>query len=61
MTATAFREKLEFAHALPLPTFVVDGMELIKRMTMVVRVGKIVTVFYPVSPSDKNAGKVIRW
>ena len=34
---------------------------LIKRLTLVARDGKIVTVFYPVFPSDKNAGEVIAW
>jgi peroxiredoxin len=53
--------KLEFARALKLPTFDVDGMTLIKRITMIVNDGKIVKVFYPVFPSDRNAGDVIDW
>ena len=54
-------EKLEFAKSLKLPMFEVDGMQLIKRITLVARDGKIVKVFYPVFPSDRNAGEVIRW
>ena len=54
-------EKLEFANALKLPTFEVDGMKLIKRITLIARDGKIVKVFYPVFPSDGNAGEVIEW
>lgn len=54
-------EKLEFARSLKLPTFEVDGMQLIKRITLIVRDGKIVKVFYPVFPSDKNAEEVIGW
>ncbi len=54
-------EKLEFAKALRLPTFEVDDMKLIKRITLIVRDGKIKKVFYPVFPSDRNAGDVIQW
>ena len=54
-------ERHELAHALRLPTFEVDGMRLIKRITLVARGGKIVKVFYPVFPSDRNAGEVIDW
>jgi peroxiredoxin len=54
-------EKLEFAKALNLPTFEVDGMTLIKRLTMVVNGGTIEHVFYPVFPPDTNAPTVIHW
>ncbi len=54
-------EQLEFARALKLPTFEVDGMRLIKRITLVIRDSGIVKVFYPVFPSDRNAGDVIEW
>ena len=54
-------EKLEFAKALRLPTFEVDGMRLIKRITLIVRDSRIVKVFYPVFPPDSNAGEVIEW
>jgi len=44
-----------------MPTFEVDGMKLIKRIASVARDGKLVKVFYPVFPSDRNAGDVIGW
>lgn len=53
--------KLEFARALGLPTFEVDGMTLIKRLTLVVRAATIEHVFYPVFPPDTNAPTVIHW
>ena len=54
-------EKLEFAKALKLPTFAVDGMTLIRRLTLVVRDGVIEQVFYPVFPPDASAGVVLAW
>ena len=53
--------KLTFANALKLPTFETGGMRLIKRLTMVIRKGRIETVFYPVFPSNENAARVIAW
>src|SRR5262249_43987943 len=41
-------EKLAFANSMRLPTFVADGMTLVKRLTMVIDNGKITKVFYPV-------------
>jgi len=52
---------LEFAHALSLPTFEVDGMTLLKRCTLIVDDGRVTHVFYPVFPPDRNAGDVIAW
>lgn len=54
-------ETLEFAKALRLPMFEVDGMTLIKRLTLIVRDGAIERVFYPVFPPDANARAVARW
>jgi peroxiredoxin len=50
-----------FSQALDLPTFEVDGMRLIKRITMILRDGTIEHVFYPVFPPDRNAADVIAW
>lgn len=44
-----------------LPTFTVAGMELFKRLTLVVEDGRIIKVFYPVFPSDRSAGDVLAW
>ena len=52
---------LTFANALALPTFETGGMRLIKRLTMVIRKGRIDTVFYPVFPSNESAARVIAW
>jgi peroxiredoxin len=46
---------------LRLPTFLVAGMELYKRLTLVVDDGRISKVFYPVFPPDQNAGDVLAW
>ncbi|MGE5857340.1 MAG: peroxiredoxin, partial [Solirubrobacterales bacterium] len=52
---------LELAAALGLPTFEVAGMTLYKRVTLVVRDGEVVKVFYPVFPPDRNASEVLAW
>lgn len=52
---------LQFANALNLPTFEIEGMRLIKRVTLIAHDGKIVKHFYPVFPPDKNAEDVVAW
>jgi peroxiredoxin len=54
-------EDLEFATALGLPTFEVEGKVLLKRLTFVANGGLIEKVFYPVFPPNKNAQEVIEW
>ncbi|HEY2987059.1 MAG TPA: peroxiredoxin [Candidatus Binatia bacterium] len=53
--------ELSFAKALRLPTFEVQRMTLIKRLTLVIRDGQIEKVFYPVFPPDQNAQEVVSW
>src|ERR1700730_1216470 len=53
--------KLTFANALALPAFEAGGMRLIKRLTLIIRGGRIETVFYPVFPSNESAARVIAW
>jgi len=53
--------RLEFARALQLPTFTFAGLELIKRLTLIARTGRIEEVLYPVFPSDADAGRVVEW
>lgn len=53
--------QLELTSALKLPTFEVDGMKLIKRLTLILRDGAIEKVFYPVFPPDRNASDVLAW
>jgi peroxiredoxin len=54
-------ENLDFARALKLPTFEIQGMTLIKRLTLVIHDGRIEHVFYPVFPPDTSAPTVIHW
>jgi len=52
---------LAFAGALNLPTFEVDDMILLKRLTLVIDEGWIEKVFYPVFPPDRSAEEVVEW
>ncbi len=54
-------EHLAFTSGLQLPTFDIDGMTLIKRLTLIVLNGRIEKVFYPVFPPDTHAEHVERW
>ncbi len=54
-------EHMQFAKALRLPTFTVEGMTLLKRLTIIARGGRIEHVFYPVFPPDTHAQAVIDW
>ena len=54
-------EKLQFAKELKLPTFQVDGMTLIKRLTLIACDSVVERVFYPVFPPDRNASDVVAW
>jgi peroxiredoxin len=51
----------EFAAALRLPTFEVEGMALLRRLTLVAEGGVIRKVFYPVFPPDRSAAEVMDW
>jgi peroxiredoxin len=53
--------RLELQRALRMPTFSVDGMTLLKRLTMVLDDGVITKVFYPVFPPDRSAAAVVAW
>jgi peroxiredoxin len=53
--------EMDFATNLHLPMFMASGMTLLARMALVIEDGKIVKVFYPVFPPDKNAEEVIAW
>jgi len=53
--------EFQFCDALRLPTFQVEGIRLVKRLTLVVRDRLIETVFYPVFPPDKSAEQVLDW
>ncbi len=53
--------ELKLAATRGLPTFEVDGMTLYKRLTFVAEASRIVKVFYPVFPPDRNAAEVLTW
>jgi peroxiredoxin len=53
--------RFALADALRLPTFEVEGMRLIKRLTLIVRDQCIEQVFYPVFPPNQSAAQVIDW
>jgi peroxiredoxin len=53
--------ELELTRALRLPTFEVAGVTLLKRLTLVVREGRIEHVWYPVFPPDTHAAEVVAW
>jgi peroxiredoxin len=46
---------------LRLPTIVVEGHTLYKRLALIARDRRIVKVFYPVFPPDRNAADVVAW
>jgi peroxiredoxin len=52
---------LELPRALGLPAMVVEGTTMIRRLTLVVRDGRIEHVFHPVFPPDTHAVEVVAW
>jgi peroxiredoxin len=53
--------EFKLCDALRLPTFEIDGMRLMKRLTMIVRTGRIEHVFFPVFPPNESAAEIVRW
>ncbi len=47
--------------ALGLPTFEAEGRIFYRRLTFVAAEGRIVKVFYPVFPPDRDAAEVLAW
>ena len=52
---------LAFVRALRLPTFDIEGMTLVKRLTLVLSRQHVEKVFYPIFPPDTHAAAVIDW
>ncbi|SEP44062.1 peroxiredoxin [Nitrosovibrio sp. Nv6] len=50
-----------FSSAMELPILEVDGLRLIKRLTLIIKDGVVRKCFYPVFPPDTNADEVIVW
>lgn len=53
--------ELKLTKALRLPTMHVDGMLLIKRLTLILHGTQIKQVFFPVFPPDANAADVLEF
>ncbi len=54
-------DRLALTRALGLPTLQVNGLTLLKRLTLVLRDGAIEHVFYPVFPPHGHAEEVLAW
>lgn len=52
---------LELTHAWRLPTFEAAGQTLMRRLTLVIRDGRVEHVWYPVFPPDSHAEEVVGW
>jgi peroxiredoxin len=53
--------ELVLAERMRLPAFEAGGLQLYKRLTFVAEAGRIVKLFYPVFPPDRNADDVLAW
>ena len=53
--------ELALTRALNLPTFEINQRVFIKRLTLILRQGKIVHVFYPIFPPNAHADEVLTW
>ena len=51
----------EFSAGLRLPWFEVEGVCLLKRLTLIIAQGRILHCVYPVFPPDRDAETVITW
>jgi peroxiredoxin len=51
----------EFSTSLRLPWFEVEGVRLLKRLTLIIGQGRILHCVYPVFPPDTDAATVINW
>jgi hypothetical protein len=53
--------ELVLAERMRLPTFEAGGLRLYKRLTFVAEHCRMVKLFYPVFPPDRNADEVLAW
>lgn len=54
-------QELKLTRAMRLPTFDAAGQTLLKRLTLVIRDGRVQHVWYPVFPPDRHAEDVLGW
>jgi peroxiredoxin len=52
---------LALTRGIALPSMVVDGRTMTKRLAMILDAGHVTHVLYPVFPPDRNAGDVLAW
>lgn len=52
---------LTMVEALRLPTFAIQGMTLVKRLTLFILDGVVEHVMYPVFPPDRSAEEAVLW
>jgi peroxiredoxin len=52
---------LALTRAWRLPTFEVAGQTLLRRLTLVLRDGRVEHLWYPVFPPDRHADEVLAW
>jgi peroxiredoxin len=53
--------QLRLRDALSLPTFELNGLTYLRRLTLVAQRGTIGKAFYPVFPPDRHASEVLAW
>jgi len=54
-------ERFAFTDKLSLPTFTIDSLRLLKRLTLICNSGVIERVFYPIFPPDKHPAEVLAY
>ena len=54
-------EAFSFTDTLALPTFTVESLRLLRRLTLVINSGVIERVFYPIFPPDKHPAEVVAY
>jgi len=52
---------LELTRAMRLPSFTAAGQTLLRRLTLVIRGGRVEHLWYPVFPPDRHAEEVLDW
>jgi peroxiredoxin len=53
--------EFRFCYALRLPTVEVNGMQVLKPLTLIIRGGRIEHVFYPFFRPNESADQVAQW
>jgi peroxiredoxin len=53
--------ELKLTRAWRLPTFEAAGQTLLRRLTLVIRDGRVEHLWYPVFPPDRHAEEVLAW